>query len=124
MVGRRGAARHRDGDRVRGGFLRRSRTGWPSANPEASARPAARAPWHRLRGSHPPRPTARPPTSSRDVHGPDKLFTVKYPRDWTAEQSNGYLELKSPDGKVAGSVACHQGPAAQRATGSPAPPIR
>ena len=36
---------------------------------------------------------------------PDKLFTVKYPKDWTAQQNRGYLELTSPNGKVTGTVA-------------------
>ncbi|MFI3891099.1 hypothetical protein OG312_05080 [Kocuria rhizophila] len=36
---------------------------------------------------------------------PDKLFTVKYPENWTAQQNRGYLELTSPDGKVTGTVA-------------------
>ena len=36
---------------------------------------------------------------------PDRLFTVKYPKDWAATVDQGYLELTSPDGKVKGTVA-------------------
>ncbi|MDO4918984.1 hypothetical protein [Kocuria sp.] len=36
---------------------------------------------------------------------PDGLFTVKYPKDWKAQENRGYLELSSPDGRVTGTVA-------------------
>ena len=36
---------------------------------------------------------------------PDRLFTVKYPKNWAAQENRGYLELTSPDGKVEGTVA-------------------
>ena len=80
--------------------------GGPSASPEASAPAGGESSVAPAQGVTPAEADSADTYELTQTYtDPDELFTVKYPKDWTAEQSNGYLELKSPDGKVTGSVA-------------------